>query len=240
MNLALVALLGGTLAVVGCSEDSEGGTGGTGGSAATPPACGGEPPREFEEGSQTAVGAVTCDGLGVIDVPLVVTLAAQPNGTQQNGAPGFDIQVDLTIEETTVGDLGALVQVAVIGETSGDVGDGTDSINVPEEPVPCSVDFTEDTDGNGSAGPIGIVTPVAKASFAITDGEVVLTLDDMTFNSIEPVPLDLSTRGTGGAGGAGGSDASCVWDDQPSLTFTDFGAGGGGGAGGNGGAGGSG
>lgn len=225
-KLWVIAVLAGTLGVVGCSDDTvdEGG-GGAGGSPPPPAACGA---GESVDGSyETSEGSVSCDGLGVITVPIDVVLAAKPSG-DIDGEVDFDVRVQFILTEDTVDTLGALVQTAVIDEASADVADseGNDPINVPAT-VPCSVDFT-------SGDAITVTTPVAAGAWTAVDGSIVLDATDMTFSIKEPVPLGLSTKDP---------DPACTWVVIPSITF-EAGAGGtggsGGGAGGGGGTGGAG
>ena len=231
-KLSVIGVLAGTLGLVGCSEDA-GGTGGTGGAPLD--VCGGDPPRMIEAGFQQDTDTVACvDTItGTFDVPIDITLAAQPTNGLAEGENDFDMQIVFTItEETISGLLGDVVEIATIGESSSDVAsdnvDDTMLVKVSEAPVPCTVDFTADPDNNGMAGPINIVTPVTTGTFTVADGSVTLTAEQILFDIIAPVPLALTTLPP---------DGTCTWDEQPSVTFN-VGAGGAGGGGGGGGGGG--
>jgi hypothetical protein len=105
-----------------------------------------------------------------------------------------------------------LVQQALIGESSADVDEvgGDSPTNVPAT-VPCTADFTVDTNDNGSPGPVVVTTPAVVAAWTAVDGSIVLEAVDMTFAIIQPVPLTLSTAGM---------DAACTWVEQPTVTLT--------------------
>ena len=215
-KLMVIAALTGTLGLVGCGDDSSttpGGTGGTAGSGgagggAILEACGAG--VSLDESFASDEGLATCNALMTIDVPIGVVLAAAPMG-DITGEVDFDVQAQFIIDEATVARLGALVQTATIEETSADVADagGNDPINVPAT-VPCTVDFTEDTDNNGMAGPIVVTAPITVAAWTAVDGSIVLEATEMTFAILDPVPLTLSTAGP---------NPACVWDSVPTLTF---------------------
>ena len=238
-KLVVIAVLTGTLGLIGCDSDSGGdagsggtaGSGGEGGAGGTPFVCGSD--ASIDESFDTDSGNVTCDALGTIDVPIEIVLAAKPMG-DISGEVDFEVQAQFIISEETVATLGALVQVATIGQSTADVADseGDGEISVPAT-VPCEVDFSEDTNGNMIAGPVVVTTPVTAGAWTDIDGSIVLEMTEMTLAIASPVPLPLSTAG---------DDPACVWDTIPTLTFEagTGGAGGAGGAGGSGGAGGAG
>jgi hypothetical protein len=166
--------------------------------------------ESIDDSFTTRVGAVICDGLGVITIPIEVTLAAKPLGPIA-GEVDFEVRAQQTLDEDTVGDLGALVQRATIGESTTDVDEvgGSDPVEVAAT-VPCQVDFSDDPDDNGLPGPVVITTPVATSAWTAIDGSIVLEAVDMTFTISQPVPLTLSTTG---------ADPACVWVTRPILTF---------------------
>ena len=223
-KLMVIGVLAGTLGLVGCGDESSstGGSGGSGGIAGaggsgggaagsggtgTPDVCGdGE---SIDESFTTAEGSVTCDALGVIEVPIGVVLAAKADVV--DGANDVEVQVQFVIDEDTVASLGALVTEALIGEASADVDDSERSgaVNVAAT-VPCSVDFTVDTDDNGNPGPVIVTTPVQTASWTAIDGSIVVEAVDMTFEIAQPVPLALSTKEP---------DAACLWELAPVVVL---------------------
>lgn len=166
--------------------------------------------ESIDDSFTTGVGAVACDALGVISIPIGVTLAARPMGPIA-GETDFEVRAQQTLDEDTVGDLGALVQRATIGESWTDVDEigGSDPVKVAAT-VPCQVDFSDDPDDNGSPGPVVIATPVATSAWTAIDGSIVLEAVDMTFTISQPVPLTLSTTG---------ADPACVWVMRPRVTF---------------------
>lgn len=231
MKLVLIGVLAGTLGLVGCDSDSggeagSGGTAGTGGTAGSggstggtgggtggtggggdPMACGAG--ESVDESYTTDEGSVDCDALGVITVPITIVLAAQADSV--DGETDVNVQAQIIISEETVGDLGALVQTALIGEASADVADseGDGTVNVAAT-VPCTVDFTDDPDDNDTPGPITVTTPVTTAVWTAIDGSIVVEAVDLTFQITQPVPLPLSTKG---------ENPACTWVDMPSVTL---------------------
>ena len=226
-KLVLMGVLAGTLGLVGCSSDDGGsgggtggtpGTGGMGGSGGTPSTggTGGAPPsieacgagEEIDDSYTTSVGTVNCNALDVIDVPIEVVLAAK---SESEDGSEMDVRVSLNLDEETIGNLGALVQEALIGEASADVGDVplTGGVNVPAT-VPCTIDFTEDPDDNGTAGPVEVVTPAVINTFTAVDGSTVVEVLDITFAISQPVPLTLTTKG---------DDAACSFETVPTVVL---------------------
>ena len=191
-KLVLIGVLAGTLGLIGCSDgDGGGGSAGTGGSAGGGGAGGGGEIAVCGEGESiddtytTGTGSVTCDGLGVITVPIELVLAAKADAV--DGETDVDVRVSLNLSESTVAELGGLVQQAVIGEASADVDEagGSNPTNVAAT-VPCTVDFTP-----GDA--IEVVTPDVTATWTEVDGSIVLEIVDITFAIAQPVPLTLTT-----------------------------------------------
>lgn len=216
VRLMMVGVLAGTLGMLGCGSDDtatggSGGTGGTGGTGGGGDVICGEG-QSIDPSFTTGTGSVECDGLGVVQVPIEVVLAAKPMGdVSPSEATDFDVQIQFIIDEDTVGTLGNFVQVAEIGAASADVansaGDGT--VNVPAQ-TPCLSDFTGDTDDNGTPGPVVVTTPVEAGAWTAVDGSVVLEATEMTFTIISPVPLTLSTTG---------DEPACTWLTLPTVSF---------------------
>jgi len=213
-KLMTIAVLTGTLGLLGCGEDSSttpsggsGGTAGSGGEGGAAEACGAG--ESLDESFATNEGSATCDGLGVIDVPIILVLAAKPAG-EIDGTVDFEVQAQFILDEATVATIGALVQDATVNEVSAEVANtqGDDSITVAAT-APCTVDFTEDTDDNGMPGPVVVTSPVTAGAWTAVDGSIVLEAAELTFNIATP-PLALSTMG---------EDPNCIWDRIPTLTF---------------------
>ncbi len=223
-KLLLVGVLASTLGLIGCSDD-DGGTGGsagTGGTAGGGGTGGDEPPavdcpqdgnasdicgagEEIDDTYTASQGSVTCDGLGVIEVPINIILAAK-SGTP-DGPTEVDTRVQLVIEEVTVEELGQLVQTAVIGQASGivdQVGGSDDPLQVCAT-TPCTVDFETPQD-------VVVTTPATVGLWTAVDGSIEIEVTDITFAIDTPVPLTLSTAG---------SDPACTWDGdvKPSVTL---------------------
>ena len=206
-KLFLISALAGTLGLVGCSDDGGtggGGTGGDGGTAGDPGngGNGGEPApveacgagESIDESFVVDTGLVNCNALDTIDVPIELVLAAFAE--EVDGETEVEVQASLNLSEDTVGDLGALVQTAFIGEASAEVSDvpATAGVNVAAT-VPCSIDFTADPDGNEVAGPVEVVTPVETAMWTAIDGTNVLEVTEITFAIRYHVPHTLTTKG---------------------------------------------
>ncbi|MGB3051898.1 MAG: hypothetical protein WBB42_12920 [Polyangiales bacterium] len=214
-KLTVIAVLTGTLGLVGCGDDASTTPDGGGGSAGTGGAGGGGmleacgAGESLDESFATDEGMATCDGLGVLDVPIILVLAAKPAG-DIDGTVDFEVQAQFILDEPTVAAIGNLVQDATVREVSAEVADaqGNDSINVPAT-VPCTVDFTEDTDDNGMPGPVVVATPVVAGAWTAVDGSIVLEAAELTFDIAAP-PLSLSTMG---------EDPTCIWDSIPTITF---------------------
>lgn len=221
-KLVLIGVLAGTLGLIGCSDDSgDGGSAGAGGTAGMGgaggqggagggteiAACGAG--EEIDDSYTTGEGSVTCNGLDVITVPIEIVLAAKSE--TPDGETDVDVRVSLTLSEDTVEELGALVQEALIGEASADVDEvgGSDPTLVAAT-VPCTIDFTADPDENGTAGPVGLVTPATIAAWTAVDGSIVLEVVDITFAITQPVPLTLTTKG---------DDPQCTFVETPTVTL---------------------
>jgi hypothetical protein len=221
-KLLLVGVLASTLGLIGCSDDNgdggaggsagTGGTagdGGTGGDELTCPQdgnasdmCGAG--EEIDDTYTASQGSVTCDGLGVIEVPIDIVLAAK-SGTP-DGPTEVETRVQLILDQVTVEELGQLVQTAVIGQASGivdQVGSSDDPLQVCAT-APCTVDF-EMADQD-----VIVTTPATTGLWTAVDGSIEVEVTDITFAIETPVPLLLSTAG---------SDPACTWDLKPSVTL---------------------
>jgi len=221
-KLVLIGVLTGTLGLIGCSDDSgsagsagSGGSGGSGGSAGGGGSTGGGGEggegggiaacgagETIDDSYTTGAGSVTCDGLGVITVPIELVLAAKSD--TPDGETAVDVRVSLNLSEDTVATLGGLVSEALIGEASADVGDVplSAAVNVAAT-VPCTIDFSQ-------GGPIEVVTPADLAAWTAIDGSIVLEIVDITFAIAQPVPLTLTTKG---------DDAACTFVETPQVVL---------------------
>ena len=209
-ELIVIAVLTGTLGLMGCGDDTSttpDGSGGAGGGGMLE-ACGAG--ESLDESFETDEGIATCDGLGVLDVPIILVLAAKPAG-DIDGAVDFEVQAQFILDEPTVAAIGSLVQNATVSEVLAEVADtqGNDPVDVPAT-VPCTVDFSEDTDDNGMPGPVVVTTPVLAGAWTAVDGSIVLEAAELIFDITAPVPLSLSTMG---------ENPTCIWDSIPTITF---------------------
>lgn len=208
-KLMVIAVLTGTLGLVGCGDDNSttDGSGGAGGGGMLE-ACGAG--ESLDESFETDTGMVTCDGLGVLEVPIEIVLAAKPMGDIA-GEVDFELQAQLNLSEDTVGQIGAFAEDGTIGDASVDVDDAEGSALVSvSAATPCSVDFSDDPDNNGTPGPIIVTTPVEAGAWTDVDGSIVLEATDINFVITAPVPLSLSTAG---------ENPPCLWNSVPTLTF---------------------
>jgi hypothetical protein len=222
-KILLISALAGTLGLVGCSDDGgDGGSAGSGGSGGTAGGNGGggnggQPPdiaecgegEEIDDSYTIDAGEVSCDALGAVVVPIQVRLGAKSGEVADD--TDVDVRVSLDLDEDTVASLGALVQFAVLGEASGEVSDvpETASANVAAT-TPCSVDFTADSNDNGTPGPLLVTTPAVVQTWPAVDGSIVVEVSDITFEISSPVPLTLTTAG---------EDAPCEWVTNPTVTL---------------------
>lgn len=181
----------------------DGGFGGEGGVGGGLIRCGDG--QSLDDSFTIDVGSATCDGLGVVEVGILVRLAARPTSTLMEGEETFfEVQAELELTEDTVETLGGLLTTAEVGEASIDVDDdeGGASINVAAD-GPCTIDFTQ-------GGAIDIATPVGVQRWTAGASGVTLQGTDLTFEILSPVPLFLSTKGV---------SPQCVWDEVPVVTF---------------------
>ena len=219
-RLGLIGVLVGALGLIGCGDDdtpsNTGGSGGSAGSGGSGGSAGdggngGSPPvmecgegEEIDDSYTTATGLVECDGLGVLTVPIEVTLAAKTDGAPAGDAE-VDTRIQLTLSEETVELIrNTGVTAAPVAEASADVADNPETLVVNvATPVPCEVDFTIE-------GPLNLTTPQVIQTWPAIDGSIVLVATDITLNIPEPVPLVLSTKEP---------NPACVWMEMPTITL---------------------
>jgi len=218
-KLMVIAVLTGTLGLVGCGDDSSttpDGTGGTAGSGGGGGMGGSAPLAACSEGplpetGQTGTGSLACDATLLFDIS--VSFNATPTATLQAGANTFELQVAVAIDAATVNEvigLAAGVDVtdarATIDATLGDL-DPT-PVEVVDEGVPCSLTFAADTDAV-------IATTMSEGTWNLDDGGTLeLTLDSLT-QAVEALglPVVLTTEG--------GDEATCEFvGDMPSVQFS--------------------
>ncbi len=208
-KLMVVGVLAGTLGLIGCGDSGSStggsggtaGTGGTGGTGGGTLACGAG--EAIDDSYVISEGSVLCDGLGVLEVPIGVVLAAKADAV--DGETDVDVQVQFTIDAETVNILAPLVSEALVSEFSGEVDEvgGGAPVDVSGT-VPCSVAFEMDT-------PVVVTTPSQTATWLAIDGSIVVEVVEMAFQISQPVPLPLSTKEP---------DPACVWVDVPSVTLS--------------------
>lgn len=232
-KLLLIGVLGGTLGVVGCSDDETGGTGGTGGGnggtggSTMLDACSTGP---LATTGETGTAALKCTA--TLEFDLTLNFNATPVNGVQAGANDFDLQFEVAIDADTVDEVlmlapGVVADVnAVTGTVDATMGDSNPTpSDIVDQGVPCSLAFEE-----GMAA--GVVTTVDQGTWTLDDGETLeLTMETLTFEVVAlGIPVTLTTEG---------DQPTCefVDDVKPSVQFTagTGGNGGNGGGGGNGG-----
>jgi len=217
-KLVVMAVLTGTLGLMGCGDDSSttDGSGGTAGSGGGGGAGGAEPLPACDAGPLTTT-ADTMIGEGelscVANLPfgLTIKLAATPTAPIQAGANEFDLQVEVAIDAATVNSVVDLAQevtvnssVSTINATAGD-SDPT-PFDLEDASVPCTLSLVMDQAAV-------MVTTIDANSWTLDDGgTLTLTLEALT-ELVEAVtiPVELSTEG---------DEPSCTFDgDMPSVSF---------------------
>jgi hypothetical protein len=211
----MLAVLTGTLGVLGCSDDStsegaggSGGTGGTGGSE--PPAACDAGPLTTTEDTQVGEGELAC--VATLPFGLTIKLAATPTAPIQNGANEFDLQVEVAIDAETVNSVVDLAQevtvnssITTINATAGD-SDPT-PFDLEDTAVPCTLALVRDEAAV-------MVTTVDANSWTLDDGgTLTLTFEALT-ELVEAVgiPVELSTEG---------DEPSCTFvGDKPAVSFS--------------------
>jgi len=218
-KLMVIGVLAGTLGLVGCGGDSStagtGGTGGTaggGGSGGTeppPPACDSGPLTETAD-TMVGEGALAC--VATLPFDLTIKLAATPKAAIAEGANDFDLQVEVTIDATTVNTVVGLAQevtvnssISTVNATAGD-SDPT-PFDVVDAVVPCTLALVRDQDAT-------MVTTISANSWTLDDGgTLTLTLEAVTqlVNAVG-IDVELTTEG---------DEPSCDFvGDKPSVSFS--------------------
>jgi len=240
MKLSVVALLTGTLALVGCGDDATGtgGTGATGGAGGSGGAGGAACVQTCGVGNETPVG--WSEDLGLLNCPIM----GLPIDIELNfqGQP----QAAIVVDQENVYDLSAqgifpvavVDIIALLGGSSDIVsatatvvpGAGTTDINTADialNDTPCRVCFEQ---GVANSIQLPQVADMWTLNAPATSQELIL--QDVVITIDAGLVLTLGTTG---------DNPDCTWanDTPPTLTFDVGGAGGAGGTGGAGGAGGA-
>ncbi len=237
MRLSVIALLTGTLGLVGCGDDETdtggnggagatggtggtgGGTGGTGGTAVCEQTCG--VGNELPVDATQASVPFTCDVMG-LPVPLEVNFAGAPTAPVTAGMDNtYDLTAQAIITVDTVNLILALAESSMITGTTGTVTPvgGTTSTMTSQlmlDPVPCTVCYERDMANT-------ITLPISQATWNLDDGtEQVLELTDVAIN-INAAGLDLVLSNVGDAPacfwGAAPANSPTMPADPPTLTF---------------------
>jgi len=220
-KLVVIAVLTGTLGLVGCGDDSStaasGGSGGTAGSGGGGGAGGSEPAPACDAGpltttADTMVGEGELACVATLPFGLTIKLAATPTAPIQAGANEFDLQVEVAIDAQTVNSVVDLAQevtvtssVTTINATAGD-SDPT-PFDLDDGSVPCSLSFVRDEAAV-------MVTTIETNSWTLDDGgTLTLTFEGLT-ELVEALglPVELSTEG---------AEPSCNFvGDMPTVSFS--------------------
>ncbi len=217
-KLVVMAVLTGTLGLMGCGDDSSTtGGGGTAGSGGGGGAGGSEPLPACDAGPLTAtadtmIGEGALDCVQTIPFGLIIKLAATPTAPIQAGANEFDLQVEVAIDAETVNTVVGLAQevvvnssVTTINATAGD--SNPTPFDLDDGSVPCSLAFVR----NEAAV---MVTTIDSNSWTLDDGgTLTLTFEELT-ELVEAIGIavPLSTEG---------DEPSCSFvGDKPSVSFT--------------------
>ncbi len=222
-KLMVIAVLTGTLGLVGCGDDSsttpDGGSGGTAGSGGGGGggAGGSEPLSACDAGpltttADTMIGEGALDCVQTIPFGLIITLAATPTAPIQAGANEFDLQVEVAIDAETVNSVLGFAQevvinssVSTINATAGD--SNSTPFDLDDGSVPCSLAFVRDEAAV-------MVTTIEANSWTLDDGgTLTLTFEALT-ELVEALglPVELSTEG---------DEPSCNFvGDMPTVSFS--------------------
>jgi hypothetical protein len=220
-KLVVIAVLTGTLGLVGCGDDSStaasGGSGGTAGSGGGGGAGGSEPAPACDAGpltttADTMVGEGELACVATLPFGLTIKLAATPTAPIQAGANEFNLQVEVAIDAQTVNSVVDLAQevtvtssVTTINATAGD-SDPT-PFDLDDGSVPCSLSFVRDEAAV-------MVTTIETNSWTLDDGDTLtLTFEALT-ELVEALglPVELSTEG---------AEPSCEFvGDMPAVSFS--------------------
>ena len=241
MKLSVIALLTGTLALVGCGDDAVNGTGGTGtgGTGATGGAggagggaggTGGQETCEQDcglgntvpDGASEAAAALTCsleEAVGVaINVVFDINFAGLPTAALVEGEDTtYQLTIETIVSVSTVNLILNFADAANIEELFGDVNVLAGTMNpepatIPLDGVPCTICFEADTANT-------IILSTVEATWLLDGGTTQeLELTDLT--------IVLNVEGVGTlAISTVGMDPACFWgiedapEDPPLLTF---------------------
>ena len=218
-KLMVIAVLTGTLGLVGCGDDSSttDGSGGTAGSGGGGGAGGSEPLSACDAGpltttADTLIGEGELACVATLPFGLTIKLAATPTAPIQAGANEFDLQVEVAIDAETVNTVVGLAQevavtssVSTINATAGD-SDPT-AFELDDGSVPCSLALVRDQAAV-------MVTTIEANSWTLDDGSTLtLTFEALT-ELVEALglPVELSTEG---------AEPSCTFvGDMPTVSFS--------------------
>jgi hypothetical protein len=149
----------------------------------------------------------------VIDAKLEAELTAKPKAPLQSGSNTYEVQLAVSIDESTVNTILDLIGISrlrflvvtfgvlpVTGTTS------PSSVAFANLPIPCDVPLVQNT-------PIDIIMPVGEATWELDDGttqELAVDSMDISFNALG---LDINL--------AIGPDGNCSWDTEAaSVSFS--------------------
>ncbi len=241
-RLSVIALLTGTLGLVGCGDDETdtGGTGGTGATGGTGGAGGGAGGsggagggaacvQDCGVGNELPVDATqasvpfTCSVMG-IGIPLEVNFAGAPTAPVMAGMDNtYDLTAQAIITVDTVNLILALADESDITGTTGLVTPigGTTSTTTADlvlDGVPCKVCYVRDMANT-------ITLPITQATWALDEMGAtaqVVELTDVTIN-IDAAGLALELSNVGDAPacfwGAAPDNSPTMPADPPALTF---------------------
>jgi len=219
-KLMVIAVLTGTLGLVGCGDDSStaSGTAGSGGEGGGGGAGGSEPLAACDAGplttsADTLIGEGELACVATLPFGLTIKLAATPTAPIQAGTNEFDLQVEVAIDAETVNSVVDLAQevtvtasVSTINATAGDT--SPTPFDLEDAAVPCTLELVRDEAAV-------MVTTIDTNSWTLDDGgTLTLTLEAIT-EAVEALglPVELSTEG---------AEPSCdfVDDMMPTVSFS--------------------
>jgi hypothetical protein len=233
MKLSVIAVLTGTLALVGCGDDSTngtggmgggtggtggtgggtggtgGGTGGTGGGEACEQTCGvGNETPDWA----TDVQVLACNVMG-IGIDLEFSLQGQVQGTIMADADNtYDLSSQTIIPAATANLILALAEsadilsaTATVSPTAGTT--DTNTLDITLNDTPCTVCFEANTANS-------VQLPQFSDTWNLDDGATQeLTAQD--------VVIEIDSSGLVLTLGTTGDDPACAWDTvPPSLSFS--------------------
>lgn len=208
-KLMVIAVLTGTLGLVGCGDDSST-TGGGGAGGSEPLAACDAGPLTTTADTLIGEGELAC--FATLPFGLTLKLAATPTAPIQAGTNEFDLQVEVAIDAETVNSVVDLAQevtvtssISTINATAGD-SDPT-AFDLDDGSVPCTLALVRDQAAV-------MVTTIEANSWTLDDGgTLTLTLEALT-EMVEAIgiPVDLSTEG---------AEPSCNFvGDMPTVSFS--------------------